>query len=228
MWSFVDQHAGNWHPLTWLSHMLDCQLFGLNAGAHHLVNVLLHSANAVLLLLLLNSMTGAFWRSACVAALFAWHPLRVESVAWISERKDVLSGFFFMLTLWMYVLYVKNEIPPAAVKADEVNPAKSFASARRRRFFKLSLFFFVLGLLSKPMLVTVPLVLLLMDFWPLNRFGAAGRNLSRMETAKILLSEKLPFFFLSAVFGVIAFFAQRAGGAIGAAPHLGAVSGWGT
>ena len=224
VWSFVDQHAGNWHPLTWLSHMLDCQLFGLNAGAHHLVNVLLHSANAVLLLLLLNSMTGAFWRSACVAALFAWHPLRVESVAWISERKDVLSGFFFMLTLWMYALYVKNEIPPAAVKADEVNPAKSFASARRRRFFKLSLFFFVLGLLSKPMLVTVPLVLLLMDFWPLNRFGAAGRNLSRMETAKILLSEKLPFFFLSAVFGVIAFFAQRAGGAIGAAPHLGAVS----
>ena len=99
--------------------MLDCQLFGLNAGAHHMVNVLFHCANAVLLLLLLNSMTGAFWRSACVAALFAWHPLRVESVAWISERKDVLSGFFFMLTLWMYVLHVKKEILPATVKEDE-------------------------------------------------------------------------------------------------------------
>jgi hypothetical protein len=217
VWSVVDQHANNWHPLTWLSHMLDCQLFGLQAGAHHLVSVLIHSANAVLLLLMLNSLTGAFWRSACVAALFAWHPLRVESVAWISERKDVLSGFFFMLTLWMFVLYVKKEMAPAP--GDEAKQPDGSSGSSRKMFLNLSLMFFVLGLLSKPMLVTTPFILLLMDFWPLNRWQAADRKLSRLETTKNLLSEKLPFFLLSVVFGIIAFFAQRAGGAIGSAPH---------
>ena len=224
VWSFVDQHAGNWHPLTWLSHMLDCQLFGLKAGAHHLVNVLIHCANTILLFRLLSSMTGAFWRSACVAALFAWHPLRVESVAWISERKDVLSGFFFLLTLWMYVLYVKREIHPAAVKEEEERPPDGPPASRRKIFFRLSLCFLILGLLSKPMLVTVPLVLLLMDFWPLHRYVPAGGNLSRGETVKGLLTEKLPFIFLSTAFGVIAFFAQQAGGATASAPSLGAFS----
>jgi hypothetical protein len=217
VWSFVDQHASNWHPLTWLSHMLDCQFFGLNAGAHHMVNVLFHCANAVLLLLLLNSMTGAFWRSAFVAALFAWHPLRVESVAWISERKDVLSGFFFMLTLWMYVLHVKKEVFPLAANQDEAVRSKG----RRSIFFRLALGFFVLGLLAKPMLVTVPLVLLLIDFWPLNRFAAFSRKPSGMKIAKSLVAEKLPFFLCSVAFGLIAFFAQRSGGATRSGPPLG-------
>ncbi|MGB7768190.1 MAG: hypothetical protein WBN22_04975 [Verrucomicrobiia bacterium] len=224
VWSFVDQHASNWHPLTWLSHMLDCQLFGLHAGAHHMVNVLFHCANAVLLLLLLNSMTGAFWRSAFVAALFAWHPLRVESVAWLSERKDVLSGFFFMLTLWMYVLHVKREIFPSPENVDAKLRSKFTSASRRSIFYKLSLVFFVLGLLSKPMLVTVPLVLLLIDFWPLNRFAAFSRNASGMKIVKSLVAEKMPFFLFSLVIGIITFFAQREGGATTAGASLGILS----
>jgi hypothetical protein len=219
VWSFVDQHAGNWHPLTWLSHMLDCQLFGLQAGAHHMVNVLIHCANAVLVLLVLNSLTGAFWRSAVVAGLFAWHPLRVESVAWISERKDVLSGFFFLLTLWMYVLYVKKGIPPVAVTKDVAKRPDGSTGPPGKIFFNFSLLCFILGLLAKPMLVTTPFILLLLDFWPLDRCQAAGRDFSRTQTAKRLLSEKWPFFFLSAVVGVITFLAQQAGGATAAAPH---------
>lgn len=221
VWSCVDQHASNWHPLTWLSHMLDCQLFGLNAGAHHLVNVLFHGANAVLLLLVLNSMTGAFWRSALVAALFAWHPLRVESVAWISERKDVLSGFFFMLTLWMYVLYVKKEVFPLAANQEAAASSTSSAGSRRRGFFRLALVFFVLGLLAKPMLVTVPLILLLLDFWPFNRFAAFGPNPPGIKAVKSLFAEKLPFFLIAMVVGLIAFFAQRAGGATASGPPMG-------
>src|ERR1700734_2539441 len=107
IWAF-SFHSSNWFPLTWLSHMLDCQIYGLNAGGHHLTNLLLHAATAILLFLILRQMTGALWRSAFVAAVFAIHPLRVESVAWVSERKDVLSGAFFMLTLWMYVRYVRS------------------------------------------------------------------------------------------------------------------------
>jgi hypothetical protein len=201
--------------------MLDCQWFGLNAGAHHMVNVPFHCANAVLLLLLLNSMTGAFWRSAFVAALFAWHPLRVESVAWISERKDVLSGFFFMLTLWMYVLHLNKEIIPTAAKGDATARPECSPTSRRPFFFKLSLFFFILGLLSKPMLVTVPMILLLIDFWPLNRFAAFSRNPPGMKIVKSLLAEKLPFFLFSIVIGVITFLAQRTGGATSSAPPLG-------
>ena len=195
VWSFVDAHVSNWHPLTWLSHMLDCQVFGLNAGGHHLVNVALHCANAVLLFLLLRSLTGAFWRSAFVAALFAWHPLHVESVAWISERKDVLSGLFFMLTMWAYVRYAKSKIKNSKI--------------RQRRWYGATLLFLALGLLSKPMLVTVPFVLLLLDFWPLNRFQPSVSSLSRA-----LLIEKVPFFCLSAVICLITIFAQKSGGAI--------------
>jgi len=221
VWSFVDQHASNWHPLTWLSLMLDCQLFGLNAGPQHMVNVLFHCANAALLLVLLNSMTGAFWRSAVVAALFAWHPLRVESVAWISERKDVLSGFFFMLTLWMYVLHVKKEIFPAAAKPGEAMLPEGPPATRRSTIYRLAMIFFILGLLSKPMLVTLPLILLLIDFWPLNRFAAVNGNLSGMKIARSLVVEKLPFFFFSIIIGVITFFAQREGGATTSTPPLG-------
>jgi len=203
-WALVDTHTRNWHPLTWVSHMLDCQLFGLNAGAHHLTSVFIHCANAAMLLLLLNCMTGALWRSAFVAAIFALHPLRVESVAWISERKDVLSGFFFMLTLWMYALHVKSQPAPAA-GSTAVKPAG-------RRFYRWSLFFFLLGLLSKPMLVTLPLVLLLLDFWPLQRIEIFKSKTS--ETPAIgrqlpaLFLEKWPFFLLSIVFSVITLLTQ--------------------
>jgi len=221
VWSFVDQHASNWHPLTWLSHMLDCQLFGLNAGAAHMVNVLFHCANAVLLLLLLNSMTGAFWRSAFVAALFAWHPLHVESVAWISERKDVLSGLFFMLTLWVYVLYVKNGRVPIAAGGGQAALSGCSPVPHRSIYYRLALGFFVLGLLAKPMLVTVPLVLLLIDYWPLNRFAAFGWNSSGARIAKNLVMEKWLFFLLAVIVSAVTFLAQRAGGATTSGPPLG-------
>jgi len=147
-WAFTTKQAGNWHPLTWLSHMLDCQLFGPSAGAHHLVNLFFHLANTVLLFLALQWMTEARWRSAFVAALFALHPLHVESVAWIAERKDVLSTFFWFLTLMAYVHYTERP------------------GSRR---YLLVVLAFALGLMAKPMLVTLPLTLLLLDFWPLGR-----------------------------------------------------------
>jgi hypothetical protein len=148
VWAFSAGHAGNWHPLTWLSHMLDVQLFGMNPGPHHLTNVVLHAASALLLFLVLNRMTGAFWQSAFVVALFALHPLRVESVAWLAERKDALSTFFWMLTLWFYARYVEQ--PDI------------------KRYLTV-LGTFALGLMAKPMLVTLPFVLFLLDFWPLGR-----------------------------------------------------------
>ncbi|MGA2788910.1 MAG: hypothetical protein ABSF60_15425, partial [Verrucomicrobiota bacterium] len=125
-WAFTTGHASNWHPVTWLSHMTDCELFGMNAGAQHYVNVLFHTANAVLLLLLLFRLTGALWPSVFVAALFAWHPLHVESVAWISERKDVLSTFFALLSLLAYTRYVeKSKVQPVAPKPGEGGSPKS-------------------------------------------------------------------------------------------------------
>jgi len=153
-WAFTTFHAGNWHPLTWLSHMLDCQLYGLDAGGHHLTNVMLHAAVAILLFLVLRGMTGALWRSAVVAAVFAIHPLRVESVAWVAERKDLLCGLFFVLTLAAYARYASR--PFSLV-----------------RYLPVALFF-ALGLMSKPMLVTLPLLLLLLDYWPLKRFSVFG------------------------------------------------------
>lgn len=149
--AFTQTREANWHPLTWLSHMLDCELFGLDPGGHHLMNVTLHALNAVLLLLALRALTGSLWRSALVAALFAVHPLRVESVAWISERKDVLSGTFWMLTLLAYAAYAR--------------------APSRARYIRV-LVAFTLGLLAKPMLVTLPCVLLLLDVWPLRRTGS--------------------------------------------------------
>ena len=188
-WAFMGTHAVNWHPLTWLSHMLDCQLFGVNPGAHHLVNVLFHCANAVLLLWLLELMTGKLCRSALVAGLFALHPLRVESVAWVSERKDVLCSFFFLLTLLLYVRHVH-----AQARRSKPGPGIEL---------RLSLLFYVLALLSKPMVVTLPLILLLLDLWPLNRITNF-----RTQVAGLLL-EKWPFFFLSVIFSGITLIAQH-------------------
>ena len=192
-WALTARHASNWHPLTWLSHMLDCQIHGLWAGGHHLTNVLLHAAVAILLFLVLRQMSGEHWPSAFAAALFAIHPLRVESVAWISERKDVLSGLFFVLTLMAYVRYTR----------------RPFSIARYLALLGL----FSLGLMAKPMLVTVPLVLLLLDYWPLNRFveGSAPRNWR-------LVVEKVPLLLVSAASCMATLWAQS--GAIAATDHV--------
>ena len=172
--AFTDAHARNWHPITTISHMLDCRLFGLDPAGHHLVNVLLHAAAVLLLFSVLHAMTGALWRSAFVAAVFAIHPLRAESVAWIAERKDVLSGIFFMLTLAAYVHYVRSP------------------SVKR---YLCTVLVFTCGLMSKPMLVTMPLLLLLLDYWPLNRFSR--QQLAWRSLAKISVFEKLPLLLLS-------------------------------
>ena len=194
LWAFTHAHAGNWHPLTSLSHMLDCQVFGLNAGGHHFTNVLLHTLAVVLLFLFLRQVTGTPWRSAFVAAVFAVHPLRVESVAWIAERKDVLSAVFFMLTLLAYARFVSGE--------------------RSLLRYLLVAFSFALGLMAKPMLVTLPLVLLLLDYWPLRRFGShsSGKdaNFARRSTFSRLVAEKIPLFLLSLLFSLLTLWAQRA------------------
>jgi len=194
VWAFTTFHSYNWHPLTWLSHMLDVQLFGLNAMGHHLVNLLFHLANTLLLFAMLRKGTGAFWRSLLVAALFALHPLHVESVAWVAERKDVLSTFFCFLALWSYLAY-----------------ARSGALSR----YALSVLCLVLGLLAKPMLVTLPIMLLLLDYWPLGRIpglspasGAAPATLARLAL------EKIPFALLALASCVVTYLAQSQGGAV--------------
>lgn len=197
-WAFTTFHAGNWHPLTWLSLMLDSQLFGENPMGFHLVNVFLHAANASLVYLLFSAMTGALWRSAFVAACFALHPLHVESVAWIAERKDVLSTLLWMLTLLLYTAYVKQG---------------------KRSMYVLSLVAFALGLMAKPMLVTIPVVLVILDFWPFERIKLW--LVGRMEFAgeqpvdsngrqlKLLFFEKVPFLALSVLSSVITLYAQK-------------------
>ncbi len=201
-WAFTRSHAANWHPLTWLSHMLDTRLFGLNAGAHHLVNAGLHAINAVLLFLLLRMMTGAFWPSAVVAALFALHPLRVESVAWVAERKDVLSGLFFMLTLMAYTWYAKR---PGILNYMGV------------------MLLTALGLMSKSMLVTLPCLLLLLDIWPLGRWQSKNAGPGDNATPSLfspqptfqLILEKLPLFCMSIASSIITVVSQKAGTALG-------------
>ena len=207
-WAFTSTHAANWHPLTWLSHMLDCELFGLNPKGHHLTSVLFHIVNSLLLFLILRWMTGAPWRSGLVAALFALHPLHVESVAWVAERKDVLSTFFLFLTLLSYLWYVE-----------------------RPGFYRylVIILFFTLGLMAKPMLVTLPFVLLLLDYWPLERIrlgqsgmSHAGQHRSATSTKKPKaqafspLLEKTPLFVLAALSCLVTFLVQRSGGAVGA------------
>ncbi len=209
-WAFTQFHAANWHPLTWLSHMLDCQLYGLRPLGHHVTNVLLHAANAVILFLWLRSLTGATWRSALVAALFALHPLRVESVAWVAERKDVLSAFFGLLCLWAYTKYASR------AKDQDIRTARS---RLRFAYYGLSLLLFALGLLSKPMLVTWPFLLLLLDYWPLARLAGAanvtkGAIIFDVKLLPMLVMEKLLFFALATGSCVVTFFAQRSGGAV--------------
>jgi tetratricopeptide (TPR) repeat protein len=197
IWGFTKLYSANWHPLTWVSHMLDCQLFGLNPFWHHLVSLLFHIANALLLFWILTNITGAIWPSAFVAAVFALHPLQVESVAWAAERKTVLGGLFWMLTMLAYVRY-----------------------ARQPNFkrYMLVMLAFAMGLMSKPMVVTLPFILLLLDYWPLNRFGNSklvrrsfgGGGFSTLN----LLLEKIPLFVLSAMSCIMTLIAQHSGGAI--------------
>jgi protein O-mannosyl-transferase len=219
VWAFTTGRAGNWHPLTWLSHMIDVQIFGLKPGWHHLTNLLFHITNAVLLFFTLFRMTKALWPSALVAALFALHPLHVESVAWVAERKDVLSTFFWMLTIFFYITYV-------------------FRPGLTRYLAVICCF--ALGLMAKPMLVSLPLVLLLLDYWPLNRLVAKepsreirplpkigmkkGVSPSSEEINKLphikwpliyaLLLEKIPLFLLAMLSSVVTYLAQSQGGAV--------------
>ncbi|MFZ0825946.1 MAG: tetratricopeptide repeat protein [Verrucomicrobiia bacterium] len=209
IWAFQSGYAANWHPLTWISLMLDCQLYGLNPWGHHLTNLLLHLANTLLLFLWLNQLTGALWRSAFVAALFAWHPVHVESVAWAAERKDVLSGFFWMLTLFAYTRYAQPRSRAEGRETNANSSVQAFDSRPSIPSYLLALFFFACGLMSKPMVVTLPFVLLLLDYWPLNRFKPP--YLAR--TTAHLIVEKLPFFGLALAGSVITYSVQQAGGA---------------
>lgn len=207
-WAFVTPVVGNWHPLTMLSHMLDCQLFGLTPWGHHLTSVLLHAINTVLVFVLLHGLTGARWRSVLVAALFGWHPLHVESVAWMAERKDVLSGCFGLLTLVFYGRYAQKR---SGVEGGEPNTeSSSLALDPQRRVpdYCIALFFFALGLMSKPMLVTWPFALLLLDYWPLRRFEFSPLN-PRLSTMWRLVWEKIPFFALTVLFSVLTFVLQQ-------------------
>ena len=206
-WAFTTFYAANWHPVTWLSLMLDSQISGINPMGYHVVNVVFHLINTVLIFQLFTSITGATWRSAFVAALFAFHPLHVESVAWISERKDVLSTMFWIITLLFYTAYVKH---------------------RRHRMYLLALAAFVLGLMAKPMLVTLPLMLLLLDYWPLKRlvsspfvkvapFETVSANLVDFKT---LVLEKLPFILLSIASSLVTVYAQRSSNALSSLKKL--------
>jgi tetratricopeptide (TPR) repeat protein len=225
-WAFSNPVCCNWHPVTVLSHMLDCQAFGLNPWGHHLTSLLLHAVNAMLVFWLLQQMTGARWRSLLVAALFALHPLRVESVAWVAERKDVLSGFFGLLALMAYARYAQRSVisnqwsvighRPSGVPAPHNGPRPTDhrlpITDHGLLFYLLSLFFLALGLMSKPMLVTWPFVMLLLDYWPLKRI--------KPKRAWRLVAEKIPFFALSAAVTVTTFVVQRQGGAVRLVEYL--------
>jgi tetratricopeptide (TPR) repeat protein len=210
-WAFNGIHVGNWHPVSWLSHMVDCQLFGLHAGAHHLVSVLFHIANTLLLFALLRSLTGAQWRSAFVAALFAWHPLHVESVAWVAERKDVLSTFFWLLTIIFYARYAQSVAGDAWRGTSDKSAAALRITRHPSLFYALALVGCALALLSKPMAVTLPFTLLLVDVWPLGRFPLSA---FRFPLLVRLLLEKIPFFLLSFALCAVTFLAQRGAGAV--------------
>ena len=210
--AFTHTVASNWHPLTMLSHMLDWRLYGEHAGGHHLTNILLHTAAVIFLFLALRQMTGKLWQSALTAAVFAIHPLRAASVAWVSERKDVLSGVFFMLTLWAYACYAR----------------RPFSLGRYLRVAAL----FALGLLSKPMLITLPFVLLLLDYWPLGRFQWATLR-ATSHALRPLIWEKIPLFLLAAVVGFVTFVTQKNTGAVledvpAAARFLNGIGSYGT
>ena len=198
-WAFTTIYASNWHPLTWLSHMLDVEFFGLDSGWHHFSNVLFHCGNAILLFWVLVRMTGDIWKCSLIAALFAIHPLHIQSVAWVAERKDVLSTFFGLLTVGSYLRYVQS------LRIGTYMPV---------------LIFFILGLMSKPMLVTLPFLLLLFDYWPLKRIdirinSGSDSNGSRMAAGISLIVEKIPLFLLSAASCMVTLHVQQEGGAVG-------------
>ena len=203
IWAFRESHVSNWHPITWLSHMVDCELFGLNPSAHHINSMLIHILNSLLLFNIFYKMTWDIWRSSFVAALFALHPLHVESVAWIAERKDLLCAFFWFLTMFAYLKYVER---PCLKKYIPV------------------IIFFSMGLLSKPMIVTLPFVLLLLDYWPLKRFklknayqnNEYSNNTFRINKrpSSLLVLEKAPLFLLSITSSIITFIVQNKGGAV--------------
>ena len=199
LWAFTTTAASNWHPLTWLSHIVDIELFGLKPRGHHLTNLVIHTASTLLLFLLLAQITTAPLRSLFVSALFALHPLHVESVAWVAERKDVLSGFFWFLTLLFYAGYVKH---------------------RTLKFYLLTLFSFMVGLMTKPMLVTLPLVMILMDYWPLNRFESEDMPhgvsvlFRAREPLPTLVKEKVPLLLLSLLSAAVTVYVQRSGGTV--------------
>lgn len=250
-WALATGYQGNWHPVTWISHMLDVQLFGMRPGWHHLMNLLFHLANSILLFVLLQRLTATTWSSWTVAACFALHPLHVESVAWAAERKDVLSTLFLLLTLLAYSTYAKligrpssarptstrSPIPPASDPGGQrqkglavnVGLAMKGGLAERaglaglmvpeRRAYLLALLCFVIGLMSKPMLVTVPFLLLLLDFWPLGRFDAGA---AIKPTFKVLIQEKVPFFILAAISSAITMVVQQKGHATYLAVPIGA------
>ena len=237
-WAIFSVVAGNWHPVTNLSFVLDHQFWGTNSGGEHLVNVVFHALNAGLLFLVLSRMTNSFWRSAVVAALFAWHPLRVESAAWIAERKDVLCGFFFLLTLLAWVRYAqgvtgdKRQVTGTATT--DRAPLKSRVTRHASRFYWLALVFFVLGFMSKPIIVTLPFVLLLLDVWPLGRVtrlhsvparqasdknsksrgSTPWRGEAERRRLNHLLLEKWPFFGLTVVFCGLTYWIQKKTGAV--------------
>lgn len=223
-WAFANLEAGFWHPLTWLTIMLDCQLFALRPGGHHLTSLLLHAANTVLLFLMFRRMTGATWRSAFVAALFALHPLHVEPVAWVADLKDVLSTLFWMLALLMYVKYAERLVvssrwsaasnqasaaPAAHIGLRNTGPA-SGSTNHASRYYLLSLLFLACGLMSKTMIVSLPFVLLLLDWWPLRRFQASTLSPRRFN----LILEKLPFFAAALVGGLLTLRAEKGVGAL--------------
>lgn len=188
-WALTAFHVSNWHPLTWISHQLDASFFGTNAGGHHAVNVVFHIVNSILLFFLIKRLTGAFWKSAIVAALFAVHPAHVESVAWVAERKDVLSTLCWLATTWFYIRYTEN--------------------TKEKNFYWLALLFFALGLAAKPMLVTLPFTLILLDYWALERFDKWN-----VQSLLPLIREKIPFFILTAASAAVTIWAQGASGAI--------------
>jgi len=196
-WAFTTTHPPYWHPITWISHILDFQLYGMNPGQHHLTSVLFHILNTLLLFIVFRKMTKDLWKSSFIAAVFALHPLNVESVAWVAERKNVLCTFFWMLTIWSYTWYVE-----------------------RKRFdrYLLVLFFFIMGLMAKPMIVTLPFVLFLMDYWPLRRFqfnlADYGMDSNQKSHVFRLLLEKIPFLVFSALSSVVTFICQKKVGTV--------------
>jgi len=197
IWAFTSTETCNWHPITWLSHLIDVEFYGMSPRGHHLTSVVIHTISAQLLFILLFRLTGTIWQSSFVATLFALHPLHVESVAWVAERKDVLSALFWFLTLILYSEYVAK---------------------KKTRLYILSLISFMLGLMSKPMLVTLPIVMLLIDFWPLDRYRHEKRQgVSKpLNKAMSLVIEKIPFFLCSLLSGIVTIYAQGKGGAISA------------